>query len=221
MAIGRTFASRAARRSAAPTAKRARPPPALGAELGHLIEPYNDKGEMGIFGHWKAWGGSTLAVGQLRRATDFTVPLFRAEAQDLYQKLGKALASADADELRKLATPTQYSQLIQSLESRSASEVHTYEATDVVAHIRQVRLGHAASAPELKFAQVTAAISARVVWRVCDAAGEIVGGLGADDPPYDIKQDLWVFESCTTETPALGWRLKARLGLEADPEKKS
>ena len=112
MAIGRTFASRAARRSAAPTAKRARPPPALGAELGHLIEPYNEKGEMGIFGHWKAWGGSTLAVGQLRRATDFTVPLFRAEAQDLYQKLGKALASGDADELRVLRRRRQFAQLV-------------------------------------------------------------------------------------------------------------
>ena len=135
--------------------------------------------------------------------------------------VGKALASGDHDELRKLATPTQYSQLIQSLESRSPSEVHTYEASDVVAHIRQVRLGHAASAPELKFAQVTAAISATVVWRVCDAAGEITGGLGADDPPYEIKHDLWVFESCTTETPALGWRLKARLGLEQQSEEKS
>ena len=61
------------------------------------------------------------------------------------------------------------------------------------------------------------------IWntRVCDAAGEITGGLGADDPPYDIKHDLWVFESCTTETPALGWRLKARLGLEQQSEEKS
>ena len=138
---------------------------------------------MGIFGHWKAWGGSTLAVGQLRRATDFTVPLFRAEAQDLYQRLGAALAESNFEALRKLSTPTQYAQLVKSLESRSPSEVHTYEASDVVAHIRQVRLGHAASAPELKFAQVTAAFQRG--GRRVDAAGDPGGS--APTTRRDIK----------------------------------
>lgn len=82
----------------------------------------------------------------------------------------------------------------------------------MLASLKQVRMGHHASQSERRFAQITCAVSAKLVWTIKDARGKMVGGVGSEGEPFAID-DLWVFERCVAgcdgDNPA--WRLKARL----------
>ena len=153
---------------------------------------------------------STLAVVALRRVLpEFTVPGFKTTAAEIYDAVGAALAAADGARLRLLTTPSCFTKMAASLRARGVGERHEWRALGTRASIKQVRIGHNASAGTVQYVQVTAHIDARLVWQVRDAEGALVGGAGAEGAPFNAS-DYWVFERCLAGVhPA--WRLKERL----------
>ena len=100
-----------------------------------------------------------------------------------------------------------------SLAQRRRGEQHQWSCSDVVASVKQIRIGANASRPERRYAQATCEISALLVWDVF-VAGTRTGGLGTEAAPHQVK-DLWVLERCVVggddDQPPPSWRLKVRL----------
>jgi len=177
----------------------------------------------GFLRSWRAWSESTLAIVNLRqRLPGWGVPTFRGEAGELYRQVSLALAAADVKRLKKLTTPSCYALLADSVKKRPAGQRHAWEATEVAASVKQVRLAHNAKDPDRQYAQVTCSIAAKLVWVIEDASGAKVGGLGTAEAPY-ATDDYWVFERLLPPaSPApsmpLGeegvWRIKSRLVVD-------
>lgn len=183
-------------------------------ELATVLDQYNPTGS-GFLSAWRGWTVSTLAVVQLReKMAGFSVPNFRSEAQALFCSVGDALAKADEHKLRGLTTPMCFATMAASLKARPTGERHEWKAVEVVASMKQVRVGHHASNEERKFAQITARITAKLVWSIRDRKGALVGGVGSPDAPFAID-DYWVFERCIGDDAAAAWRLKARLEVSS------
>jgi predicted lipid-binding transport protein (Tim44 family) len=182
--------------------------------MGTVLDPYKGS-PSGIFKWWGDFSASTMAVVQLRRSVDgWTVPRFKLEAAQIYTDVGDALAAGDEAALRKLTTPSCLTTMLRSLRSRPKGQRHRWETLDVTASVRQVRIGHHASAPERRFAQVTCEIQAQIIWSIKDRKGGRVSGLGSKEAPH-AANDIWVFERCIAdpvEPPV--WRLKEKLSTE-------
>ena len=143
----------------------------------------------------------------------FTVPQFKEEAASIYTGVGAALAAADEDQLRKLTTPSCFATMSASLRQRPNGQRHKWSTFDVGTKVVQVRIGHHASFPDRRFAQVTCEIDAKLVWTIKDKKGTIIGGLGSDAEPHRAH-DHWVFERCIAAPPEPPrWRLKERIAL--------
>lgn len=164
---------------------------------------------------WRAWSESTLSIVTMRRhLPNWGVPEFRTEAVQLYEQVSIALAAGDVKALRKLTTSSCFAPLQESIKKRPAGQRHSWVAQQVAASVLQVRLAHSAQTPDVKFAQVTCAVKGKLVWRIEDAAGAQVGGLGSDAEPFEVD-DLWVFERSLAASDQ--WRIKCRLVLK-DPD---
>ena len=185
---------------------------AVAAEMATVLDRYNPKA--GFVDGWRAWTLSTLAVVQVReQLKGFSVPSFKKEAASIFCGVGTALASADHRKLRTLTTPMCYATMSGSLSQRPAGEQHLWEALDVTASLKQVRVGHHKSSPDHRFAQITCAVNAKLIWSIRDAHGQAIGGVGTAEEPFDLS-DYWVFERCITGDAAgdaHSWRLKARI----------
>lgn len=194
-----------------------RAPTGAAHEMATVLDRY-DPNAAGIVRSWTNFCASTLAVVQLRNGlTGWTVPNFRDEAAGIYSRVGAALAAGDEPALRRLTTRSCFSAMSTSLKERARGERHRWDALDVAASIKQVRIGHHVSAPERRFAQITASIDAKLVWTINDSRGARVGGVGSKASPWGTS-DYWVFERCISEAvEAPAWRLKERLTI-AEPE---
>ncbi len=183
---------------------------AASVEMATVLDPYEPS--HGWLKGWSGFSASTLAVVQLRNGlSGWSVPQFKDEAAQIYTSVGTALAAADEAALRQLTTRSCFTTMAQSLRSRPAGERHHWQALDVAASIKQVRIGHHRQTPARRFAQVTAAIDARLVWTITDRRGKRVGGVGSKEEPFTAS-DFWVFERCISEpAEAPAWRLKERL----------
>ncbi len=202
-------------------------------EMGTVLERY--KPADSYYRGWLSFSQSTLAVvnlrkvlvltqnplspvtlmpeSALRQAVGFTVPQFKEEAAEIYAGVGTALATADEATLRKLTTPSCFATMSASLRERPAGQRHKWTTLDVATSVVQVRIGHHASLPERKFAQVTCSIDAKLIWTITDKKGVRIGGLGSKDAPHETV-DWWVFERCIAEPPEPPrWRLKERIAL--------
>ena len=186
-----------------------------------IVDPFDPN--RGFLRSWRAWSESTLAIVNLRkRLPDWGVPTFRSEAGELYRQVSLALAAADVKRLKKLTTPSCYALLADSVKKRPVGQRHAWEATEVAASVKQVRLAHNSKDPDRQYAQVTCSIAAKLVWVIEDSSGAKVGGLGSVEAPY-ATDDHWVFERLLhPASPApsmpLGeegvWRIKSRLVVE-------
>ena len=167
---------------------------------------------------WSNFSVSTLAVVTLRKDVEgWGVPRFKAEAAKIYSDVGVALASGDEAALRQLTTPSCFAELAASVRARPVGQRHRWETLSCTASVVQVRVGHHASNPERRFAQVTCAIDASLVWTISDKKGVVVSGLGSSAEPYRDNNVWWVFERCISlpaEPPA--WRLKEQIRPPAD-----
>ena len=168
---------------------------------------------------WRGWSSfsvSTLAVVTLRKDLEgWGVPRFKEEAARIYTDVGTALANADEAALRRLTTPSCLAAMLPSLRSRPAGQRQRWETLECNTSVVQVRIGHHASNPDRRFAQVTCGIDAKLVWTITDKKGATVGGLGSAAEPYREKDVWWVFERCISqpaEPPA--WRLKEQIRAE-------
>ena len=151
------------------------------------------------------------------------MPRFKAFAADNFCKVGEAFAAADEASLRQLTTASCFRTLQSSLQSRPAGQSHRWRSFGVDARIKQVRLGHHASDHEVRFAQVTCEILARIVWELHDSNGEVIGKTGSDGDPFRVN-DFWVFErniSVGAKQPdsPQTWLLKERLKQPATSKK--
>lgn len=158
---------------------------------------------------WGGWCSSTIALAQLQLAIGFTVPTFKTHAALLFEEVGVALARADEAELARLTTPSCLATMLPALRSRAKGEKHQWISHGVNASIKQIRLGHSSRNRDRKFAQVTCAIEAKMVYEVRDASGKLVGSTGSEAAPHAVT-DFWVFERMLAEGGT--WRLKERLG---------
>lgn len=151
----------------------------------------------------------------------WTVPTFKEEAAQIYTDVGAALAAADEKQLRMLTTPSCYATMAASLRERPGGQKQRWQTLDVSTSVVQVRIGHHASFPERRFAQVTCSIDAKLVWTITDKKGKSIGGLGTRDQPHASK-DWWVFERCISAPPEPPrWRLKERIAVEAKLEEEN
>lgn len=167
-------------------------------------------------GGWMQWfkgfSVSTLAIVRLRSEIDFAVPAFKQEAADLYTKVGAALARGDEASLRRLVTRSCFHILCKDIRARPRGQQQTWQTHEVQAKVRQARIGHHASNANRQFAQVTCAISAKIVWTVADAkTGARIGGVGTSSLPHEVH-DLVVFERCISQAAEANpaWRMKER-----------
>lgn len=162
---------------------------------------------------WSSWTVSTMGVVTLRKDVEgWGVPAFKVEAARIYTEVGKALAASDHQSLRKHTTPSCYQQLAPSLDARPAGQRHKWESLGCAASVVQVRIGHHQNTPDRRFAQVTCAIDAQLVYTITDKTGAVVGGVGSAAEPYRETDVWWVFERCISQaadTPA--WRLKEQI----------
>lgn len=176
-------------------------------ELGTVMDRYVPRPS------WlKAWGGwcsSTIALAQLQRAIGFTVPLFKTHAAVLFEEVGVALARADETALARLTTPSCLATMRAALKARPNGQRHSWISHGVDASIKQIRLGHSSRDRSRKFAQVTCAIDARMVYEIRDGAGKLVGSTGTEAAPHALT-DVWVLERVLVDGGI--WRLKERLG---------
>jgi hypothetical protein len=185
--------------------------PASTDELGTVMDRYVPRPS------WlKAWGGwcsSTIALAQLQRAIGFTVPLFKTHAAVLFEEVGVALARADEAALARLTTPSCLATMRAALKARPKGQRHSWISHGADASIKQIRLGHSSRERHRKFAQVTCAIEAKMVYEIRDKEGKLVGSTGSEAAPHALT-DVWVFERVLAEGGA--WRLKERLGSLAE-----
>ena len=182
-------------------------------ELATVLDQYSTKN--GLFSGFRGFTVSTLAVVQLRdNVPGFTIPNLKEEAANIFCGVGSALANADQRQLQQLTTPMCFSTMSKSLQGRPVGERHSYKAVDAVANVKQMRVGHHASAPSRRFAQATCSITANVVWTIKDARGKLIGGVGTEETPFSLS-DFWVFERCIAGEDAARsrWRLKVRLEM--------
>lgn len=188
-------------------------------EMGTIIERFDPAA--GFLKGWSSFTVSTLAVVQLRKEVpEWSAIKFKAEAGNLWSKVGAAVAEGSAAKLKKLTTPSCYTAMAKSLK-RPAGQRHAWEVFDVEAKVRSVRIGHHASAPERKFAQVTCSIDASIMWSISDSWGKHLGGVGSKEAPHTVN-DIVVFERCITnpvEKPM--WRMKEKWRAEMKTDNES
>jgi len=150
-----------------------------------------------------------MCLAQIQAATGFTVPQFKAHSAGLFEEVGVALAQADEARLQRLTTPSCFETMRPALRSRPKGQRHSWTSHGVVSSIKQIRVGFSSSDRERKFAQVTCAIEAQMVYEIHDTAGKLVGSTGSAATPHSLT-DIWVFERMLA--PGGAWRLKERLG---------
>ena len=140
------------------------------------------------------------------------VPAFKQEAAKIYTDVGAALANADVKTLKKLTTPSCFATMKASLRERPTGSATQWDVRSCIAKVVQVRIGHHASNPGRRFAQVTCEIEASLVWSIFDRKGAIVGGVGSKAQPFEEKGVWWVFERCISQPPEPpAWRLKEQI----------
>ena len=183
------------------------------AEMGTVIDPYTP--DASFLKAWKSWSLSTLAIVQLRNfVNEFSALEFKAQAADLFTNVGQALARADEKRLATLTTPSCFRQMLASLRARPQGQVHTWSCPDITASIKQARIGYNASDKDVKYAQLTCAIDAKIVWEIRNDAGKLIGSTGSEEAPHALR-DFWVMERCLSESASRsGWQLKERLMIE-------
>ena len=143
------------------------------------------------------------------------MPHFKRHAAQRFDGVGAALAAADEPALRELTTPSCFAAMMPTIRNRPAGQRQLWHSQNVDAKIKQVRIGHNASAPNMQYAQVTCEIDAEVVWEILSPRGEVIGGTGKKGEPFRAQSN-WVFEGCISikadpAAPLHAWRLKERL----------
>ena len=185
-------------------------------EMATILDRFNPDPEIGMWKKWSSFTVSTLAVVQLRKELpEWSAINFKAEASNLWSDVGAAIAAGKADQLRKLTTPSCFATMSQSLKARPEGQRHRWETFGVEAKVRSVRIGHHASSPSRKFAQVTCSIDAKVVWTISDRKGQRVGGVGTSSLPHEVH-DLVVFDRCISDpVQPPSWRMKDKWRADA------
>ena len=185
-------------------------------EMATILDRFDPDPEIGMWKKWSSFTVSTLAVVQLRKELpEWSAINFKAEASNLWSDVGAAIAAGKADQLRKLTTPSCFATMSQSLKARPEGQRHRWETFGVEAKVRSVRIGHHASSPSRKFAQVTCSIDAKVVWTISDRKGQRVGGVGTSSLPHEVH-DLVVFERCISDpVQPPSWRMKDKWRADA------
>lgn len=180
-------------------------------EMGTVLDRYGP--DRSWLKGWTSFSASTMAVVSLRKDVEgWGVPAFKQEAAKIYTDVGAALANADEKLLKKLTTPSCFATMKASLRERPNGQRHEWDVRSCIAKVVQVRIGHHASNPGRRFAQVTCEIEASLVWSIFDRKGAIVGGVGSKAQPFEEKGVWWVFERCISQPPEPpAWRLKEQI----------
>lgn len=186
-------------------------------EMATVLERFNPDPDIGMWKKWSSFTVSTLAVVQLRKELpEWTAIKFKQEASKVWSDVGSSIAEGDEDLLRELTTPSCFATMAASFKTRPKGQRHRWETHGVEAKVRSVRIGHHASTPDRKFAQVTCSIDAKIVWTISDRKGHRVGGVGTAALPHEVH-DLVVFERCISNpVQAPRWRMKDKWRADAD-----
>ncbi|GAB4816777.1 hypothetical protein N2152v2_003823 [Parachlorella kessleri] len=201
-----------------------------------LAEPYKGEPPKLPLSAWFTLGGwkerlrrlhgsikSVFTIAKCKRnIPQWTLPAFKEEVLDLYQKINKQLAEGDRTELRHLVTPTVFSDMKRQLKQREdggwarvewgMSHVPTIKECQVVQG-RVIALDP--KDDSTGFVQLTVKFPSKQRFAAYDRRGRLVAG---DLEKEVAVVDHWVFEHPLRKQTSNRWRLAARLAV---PQPKS